>query len=175
MFHLLRRQLHRNFRKPLIVMSPKSMLRLPAAASSLDDLIKGSFREVLFEKDALDPAKVKRIVFCTGKVYYDLLAARRERKLEQVALIRLEELYPFPEEQVREVLDRYGHAQEIVWAQEEPKNMGSWFFVAPLLHDLLPKKARLRYVGRPAAASPAVGSHHIHDHEQKHLVNDALS
>jgi 2-oxoglutarate dehydrogenase E1 component len=174
-FHMLRRQLHRNFRKPLIVMTPKSMLRHPLAASSLDDLIKGSFREVLFEKDELKDAGVKRVIFCTGKVYYDLLAERRQRKLEQVALIRVEQLYPFPEDEVAQVLKRYAHAREIVWAQEEPKNMGSWFFVAPLLTERLPKKAKLRYVGRPAAASPAVGSHHLHDHEQKHLVNDALA
>jgi 2-oxoglutarate dehydrogenase E1 component len=174
-FHLLRRQLHRNFRKPLIVMSPKSMLRNPAAASSLDDLIKGSFREVLFEKDELKDAGVKRVIFCTGKVYYDLLAERRQRKLEQVAVIRIEQLYPFPADQVTEVLKRYDHAQEIVWAQEEPKNMGSWTFVAPLLPELLPKKAKLRYAGRSASASPAVGSHHLHDHEQKQLVGEALA
>ena len=173
-FHLLRRQMHRDFRKPLIVMSPKSLLRHPMATNSVDDLIKGSFREVIYERDELADDRVHRIVFCSGKVYYDLLAARRERKNDRVALIRIEQLYPFPDDQVREVLQRYGKAKDVCWLQEEPKNMGAWTFIEPLLEELLPARHKLRYIGRRAAASPAGGSHHLHAEEQKAIIAEAL-
>ena len=173
-FHLLRRQLHRSFRKPLVVMSPKSLLRHPRAVSSLEDLIKGYFREVLFDQAALPREKVRRVVLCAGKVYYDLLARREAEKQKDVALIRVEQLYPFPGDQITDLMGQYPGAREVVWAQEEPKNMGAWSFVEPLLRELLPAKLAPRYVGRCAAASPAAGSHRVHGAEQEALVSEAL-
>ncbi|MCH8844790.1 MAG: 2-oxoglutarate dehydrogenase E1 component [SAR324 cluster bacterium] len=174
-FHMLRRQLHRTFRKPLIVMSPKSLLRSPLATSSIEDMIKGNFREVRFEQEKLDAGRVKRIVLCTGKVYYDIANERRKRKRDDIALVRIEQLYPFPAEEVEQVFGTYTNASEVVWAQEEPKNMGAWTFIAPYIGEVLPGHWRLRYVGRPAASSPAVGSHQIHAEETRAFVDDALS
>ena len=178
-FHLLRRQLHRDFRKPLIVMSPKSLLRHPKAVSSVEDLIKGHFREVLFDQYATPKSKVRRVLFCSGKVYYDLSAEREKRsgkgKGKDIAIVRVEQLYPFPDDQVGEVMKQYPNAGEVCWVQEEPKNMGGWSFVAPLLGDVLPAGLAPRYVGREAAASPAAGSHRVHDAEQQALVQEALA
>jgi len=174
-FHMMRRQLHRNFRKPLIVMTPKSLLRHPLAVSSPEDLIQGYFRELLYEKGDIPPEKVKRIVFCSGKVYYDLLAERTKRNINNIALIRLEQLYPFPHDQVEEVIGQYPKAKEMLWVQEEPRNMGGWTFVEPLFRESLPPKVALRYVGRKPSASPATGSHRMHEHEQTTLVDQALS
>ncbi|MCZ6748319.1 MAG: 2-oxoglutarate dehydrogenase E1 component [SAR324 cluster bacterium] len=174
-FHMLRRQIRRSFRKPLISMAPKSLLRHPLATSTIADLINGTFREVLYERDAIPPEGVRRIVFCSGKVYYDLLAERRKRELEHVALVRLEQLYPFPVDQAKEVLGQYPNVKEACWVQEDPQNMGAWTFVQPRMEALLPKKLKLRYVGRPAAASPAVGSHRAHAEEQKAIVAEALA
>jgi 2-oxoglutarate dehydrogenase E1 component len=175
LFHLLRRQLHRNFRKPLIVMSPKSLLRHPMATSSLEDLIKGQFRKVLYEREKLNAKQVKRVVLCAGKVYYDLLAERQKRKVKNIALIRMEQFYPFPHDELGDMMSLYPNVQEVVWCQEEPRNLGGFSFVRPYLEEHLPGGLVPRYVGRARAASPATGSHKQHDEEQQSLVNEALS
>ena len=162
-FHALRRQLKRNFRKPLVIFTPKSLLRHKLAVSSLDEMGEGSaFRFVIPEIDAIaPPEQVRRVVLCSGKVYYDLLAERRERAINDVAILRLEQLYPFPEKTLARELAPYRNA-ELVWCQEEPENMGAWNFVDRRLEKVLTgidgKAKRPRYVGREAAASPATGS-----------------
>ncbi|HKJ00470.1 MAG TPA: 2-oxoglutarate dehydrogenase E1 component [bacterium] len=175
LFHMLRRQMHRSFRKPLILMSPKSLLRHPQAVSRVEDLVQGCFREVVYDRADLDRAAVQRLVLCSGKVYYDLLAKREADSIGHVSLVRVEQLYPFPREQVLEVVQQYPNLKELVWAQEEPKNMGAWDFVEPRLREVLPTALYPRYVGRKAASSPAVGSHHAHDIEQEALVHEALA
>ena len=170
-FHLLRRQVKRDFRKPLIVMTPKSLLRSKAAVSSLGDFADGRFREVIEDQVAADRAK--RVVLCSGKVYYDLIAKREEwNKAKDVAILRLEQLYPWPEEALKTALGRYQSAREWVWCQEESENMGAWSFVAPRLKKLVDDD--FQYVGRDASASPATGSHTIHDREQVELVEAAI-
>lgn len=173
-FHLLRRQILRPYRKPLIVMTPKSLLRNPLASSSLEDLTNGEFQLVIPELDKLDASKVDRVVLCSGKVYYELLQARREKKLENVALIRIEQLYPFPEEAYKAVMATYKNAKEIVWCQEEPQNQGAWLTTQPYLLSLLGKGQTLSYAGRQSTASPAVGYHAVHEKEQAALVASAL-
>jgi 2-oxoglutarate dehydrogenase E1 component len=169
-FHLLRRQVKRTFRKPLVVMTPKSLLRLPAAVSPVEDFTTGSFREVI--DDTLpDPNAVTRVVVCSGKVYYDLIAHREKLGTKAVAVVRLEQLYPWPEEQLHAVLSRYRRATEWVWAQEESQNMGGWFFVEPRVRAM---GFPFEYVGRDASASPATGSHHAHEVEQRELVEAAF-
>src|SRR5262249_13015944 len=171
-FHMLRRQMKRPFRKPLVVMTPKSLLRHPLARSPWDDLTTGHFREVLDDPNA-DPAKVRRVILCSGKVYYGFLydaKAERDKRSRtvppEVAIVRVEQLYPFPEEQLKAVIRRYPRVREWVWVQEEPQNMGAWTFIEPRLRalDLL-----VDYVGRDASASPATGSYKIHDREQKEV------
>lgn len=173
-FHLLRRQMVRPYRKPLIIMSPKSMLRNPLATSSLDELTDGEFNLVIPEVDKIDPKKVDRVVICCGKVYYDLLAQRREQQLTNVAIIRIEQLYPFPAEVCAQVLSAYTNAKDVIWCQEEPQNQGAWVTMQPFITDLLGKGQKLRYAGRPASASPAVGYHAVHEKEQHDLVTQAL-
>jgi 2-oxoglutarate dehydrogenase E1 component len=173
-FHMLRRQMRRPFRKPLIVMSPKSLLRHKLAVNSLEDLTQGSFQNVISEIDDMDPKKVERIVFCSGKVYYDLLEARRQRELTHCAIVRIEQLYPFPEQRYQEELARYAKAKDIVWCQEEPCNQGAWFHILHHLEAPLGPKQQVQYAGRPASASPAVGSYGVHVEQQKALVNEAL-
>ncbi len=181
-FHLLRRQLHRDFRKPLIVMTPKSLLRHKRCVSALDEMGPGtSFHRILYEEppgDA-DPS-VERVVMCSGKVFYDLQAAREERGLDgKVALIRLEQLAPFPEEAMAEELERYPASATYVWCQEEPRNQGGWFFVAPRIENLMEARGiaqrRLIYAGRKPAAAPATGFHAQHEREQRALVDEALT
>ncbi len=181
-FHALRRQLHRNFRKPLIVMTPKSLLRLKRCQSPLVDMAEGSsFHRVLFDRCPGEAdERVERIVLCTGKVYYDLKAAAEERGVDdRVALIRLEQLAPFPENVLGEELRRYAPSASVIWCQEEPRNMGAWLFVQPRLHNMLEAAGFTRpkpeYAGRPSAASPATGSHAQHAREQERLVAEALS
>ena len=175
LFHALRRQVKRNFRKPLVVMSPKSLLRHKLAVSTLADFTDGRFEPLLREADPIDAKKVKRVVLCSGKVYYDLLQARRERKLEDVALLRVEELYPFPEAEVKDALASYPKAKDIVWAQEEPANMGAWLCLQQWLPAALPPGRDLTYVGREAAASPATGSYKVHGAEVAELLDKALT
>jgi 2-oxoglutarate dehydrogenase E1 component len=174
-FHLLRRQMIRPYRKPLIVMTPKSLLRNPLATSSLKDLSEGEFQLVIPEVDKLDAKKVDRVIFCSGKVYYELLEQRRDSKLNNIAIIRIEQLYPFPETNCRKVLETYSSAKEIVWCQEEPQNQGAWSAMQPCLNALLAKGQTLEYAGRASSASPAVGYHSVHEKEQTALVSQALS
>ncbi len=177
-FHMLRRQVIRPLRKPLIVFTPKSLLRHKLAISTLEDLAEGSFKTVIPEIDELDPAKVERVVLCSGKVYYDLLEARREREQDNVAIVRLEQLYPFPEEQLLEALAPYTNIKDMVWCQEEPMNMGAWYssqhHMRRVLHINSPG-LNLNYAGRDAAASPAAGYMALHIEQQQKLINDALT
>lgn len=173
-FHLLRRQVKQHQVRPLVVMTPKSLLRLPAATSTPDDLISGGFRPLIDDVSIGDPGKVNRLVFCSGKVFYDLEAARTEARDERVAVIRLEQLYPFPAEGVKAVVDRYPNATQLFWTQEEPQNMGAWFFVEPRLRELKRDEMTLRYIGRVPSASPATGSYSIHELEQRELIDRSL-
>jgi 2-oxoglutarate decarboxylase len=173
-FHLLRRQVKQEAAKPLIVMTPKSLLRLPAATSMINELESGAFQPVIEDAGIADKNSVKRVVVCSGKVYYDLLAAREEAKSVKTAIIRLEQFYPFPAAKLKEVIASYEGASQVFWTQEEPKNMGGWFFVEQRLREILPEGAAMKYVGRAASASPATGSYAIHELEQKQIVNDSL-
>ncbi len=173
-FHMLRRQLKRAFRKPLIVMSPKSLLRHKLAVNTLDELSQGRFQEVIAEIDPIDPRKVTRVVFCSGKVYYDLLERRREAGLEHVALVRIEQLYPFPHAEYEAQLKQYAKVRDIVWCQEEPKNQGAWYQIRHNLEEPLAGRQVVQYAGREPSASPAVGSHHKHVEQQNALVAQAL-
>ena len=173
-FHLLRRQMVRAYRKPLIVMSPKSLLRHKDAASSLEDLAHGRFHPVIGEIDVADPDQVTRVVACSGKVYYDILAARRDRKLKNVAIVRVEQLYPFPTVEFSEELNRYKKAKQLIWAQEEPMNQGAWYQTQHHLRECLAARQQLLYAGRPASASPAVGYPAKHQEQQSALVAEAL-
>ncbi len=171
-YHLLRRQVLRPYRKPLVVMSPKSLLRHPAVISSLDDLAEGHFMPVIGETEALDLKKVKRVIFCQGKVYYDLWAKRRELQQMDVAIVRLEQMYPFPDQEVKAALKGLNHVKDWVWCQEEPENQGAWFKVS---QDFAALDLPCRYVGRKAYASPAVGYASVFKEEQEALVSLALS
>ncbi len=176
-FHALRRQVKRNVRKPLVVMTPKSLLRHPAVVSPVDHFTdfarpEGKFREVIDDAGVADPAGIKRVVLCSGKLYYDLDAKRTKDAVEGVAIVRLEQLYPFPEAQLLAVLRRYPNAAEWVWAQEESYNNGAHFFVAPILKHL---GFPFEFVGRDASASPATGSEFVHKYEQADLVDAALT
>ena len=173
-FHLLRRQMLRPFRKPLIVMTPKSLLRHKDAASPLKDFAEGTFQTVIGEVENVDPAKVRRIVVCSGKVYYDLAAARRERQLLDVAILRLEQLYPFPHQRFEELLGRYPAAKELVWCQEEPGNQGAWHRVQHYLMRHMRQDQILSYALRPSSSSPAVGYSALHVEQQKALVAAAF-
>jgi 2-oxoglutarate dehydrogenase E1 component len=180
-FHLLRRQMYgghdrRGVRKPLAVFAPKSLLRHPDAVSRLRDFTAGGFQEILGDPEPADNASVSRLVFCSGKVFYDLLAARRERNAEHVALARVEQLYPFAADQAAGIIESYPAAADVVWAQEEPRNMGPWRFMRESFQPLLQETRReLRYIGRPESASPATGSGKRHQQEQAEIVNDALA
>jgi 2-oxoglutarate dehydrogenase E1 component len=176
MFHMLRRQILRSLRKPLIVMTPKSLLRHDLSVSSLEDLASGEFATVIDEIDtqAVKPANVHRVVMCSGKVYFDLLKARRAGKNEDVALVRVEQLYPFPVPETEAVLAKYPNAREVVWCQEEPQNQGAWYQIRHRLQALVGKR-ELLYAGRPPAAAPATGITKIHEQEQRGLIEAALS
>ena len=177
-FHMLRRQVIRPLRKPLIVFTPKSLLRHKLAISTLEELAEGSFQTVISEVDELDPEAVERVVLCSGKVYYDLLAERREREQTNVAIIRLEQLYPFPEEQLLEALAPYANIKDMVWCQEEPMNMGAWYSSQHHMRRVLQLQhpgLYLNYAGRDAAASPAAGYMALHIAQQEKLINDALT
>jgi 2-oxoglutarate dehydrogenase E1 component len=174
-FHMLRRQMLRPMRKPLIVMSPKSLLRHRLATSALDEFIKGEFQPVIGEIDDLDPNEVEHVVVCSGKVYYELLEARRARGVGNVAIIRIEQLYPFPREIFDAIIDQYTQVDRIIWCQEEPQNQGAWDQIKHRFHTLLDKGKHLYYVGRPAAAAPAVGYYPIHVQQQETLIDEALT
>jgi len=174
MFHMLRRQMRQSFRKPLIVMSPKSLLRHELSVSPLEDLTRGSFARVISEADPLIPAEVRRVVFCSGKVYFDLLKARRKEGLRDVALVRIEQLYPFPSEEYDAALNRFPNAREVVWCQEEPQNQGAWYQIRHRLQDAGVGRRPVLYAGRAPAAAPATGIARIHELEQQALVATAL-
>src|SRR5260221_4082327 len=173
-FHLLRRQMLRPFRKPLIVMSPKSLLRKKEAASSIQELAAGSFQTVIPDTTTVDEKGVKRIVACCGKVYYDLATKRIEMQRGDAAVIRIEQLYPFPHKQFEAEMKRYPNAAEVVWCQEEPQNQGAWYQTAHYLRENMREDQKLHYAGRPASASPAGGYKARHDERQKALVEQAL-
>jgi 2-oxoglutarate dehydrogenase E1 component len=173
-FHMLRRQQLAEYRKPLIVMTPKSLLRHPAAISELSELTDGSFQTVIGEVDALDDAKVTRVVMCSGKVFYDLLAKRRETRLEHIAIIRIEQPYPFPAKELDACLSRYANADHYIWCQEEPMNQGAWLSQQHYIRRVLGGYARLELASRPASASPAVGNLRIHQQQQRDVVDLAL-
>jgi 2-oxoglutarate dehydrogenase E1 component len=161
----------RDSRKPLVVMTPKSLLRHPLAVSKLSEMTSGGFREILHDLSGTD--NPRRVIMCSGKIYYDLLQRRDAAKASDIALVRVEQFYPFPREQIKEVIHGSEHAQEWLWVQEEPENMGGWSFMQPRLQALTDKK--IKYVGRPASASPATGYHATHKREQSAIVDQAVA
>ena len=174
-FHILRRQMVRNLRKPLIIMTPKSLLRAKDAASPLSEFTKGNFQTVIPENKDLKADKVKRVVACSGKVYYDLARKREEKGIDDVALIRVEQLYPFPHKAFAAELKKYPNTSDIVWCQDEPQNQGAWFFVQHYIHENMTEGQKLGYSGRAASASPAAGYSHLHQEQQKVLVDGAFA
>ena len=174
MFHMLRRQMIRPYRKPLVVMSPKSLLRHKLATSTLDELSNGSFNPVLGDADVADRTKIRRLIMCSGKVYYDLLERRRAEQLDDVAIVRIEQLYPFPWRLLRKELDCYTNVKEYCWCQEEPKNQGAWHSTRHKLQEVIGEDVRLHYTGREASPSPAVGYAGLHVAQQTELVIQAL-
>jgi 2-oxoglutarate dehydrogenase E1 component len=174
-FHLLRRQMMRFFRKPLITITPKSLLRHREAVSSLDEFAHGQWQNVIGEVDDLDPAKVRRVIVCSGKVYYELRAYRREHAIDDVAVLRLEQQYPFPHDEYRREVEKFANAKEVVWCQEEPHNQGAWYRLNGYMRADIDASKVLAYAGRPVSASPAVGYAAKHNAEQKQLVEDAFA
>ena len=174
-FHMLRRQMLRPYRKPLVVMTPKSLLRQKVSFSELGELTDGKFQEVIGEVDALAQEQVRRVVLCSGKVYYDLLKARRERQLADIAILRLEQLYPFPSAALSHALKSYSQVRDFVWCQEEPQNQGAWYIIQHAIRTCLPRNALFNFAGRMPMAAPSEGSHHQHEESQKKLVDDALT
>jgi 2-oxoglutarate dehydrogenase E1 component len=175
MFHLLRRQMVRKCRKPLIVMTPKSLLRHKLCVSILDDLTHGSFKWVLPELDELEPGKVTRVIICSGKLYYELLEARRVNRIHDIAILRIEQLYPFPGEQLDALLAEYSATDELIWCQEEPKNQGGWDFCKLRIPAMIDQRWQLGYIGRQPSSAPAVGSVKLHAKEQLAIINEALN
>ncbi|WP_281558443.1 2-oxoglutarate dehydrogenase E1 component [Thalassomonas sp. RHCl1] len=174
-FNMLRRQVVRPMRRPLVVMSPKSLLRHPLAVSSLEEMSTGVFHNVIGEIDDIDKKAVEKVVFCSGKVYYELLEQRRRNEQENVAIIRIEQLYPFPEKELQAVLEDYQHVKQFVWCQEEPQNQGAWYCSQHHFRAAIPAGTYLTYTGRKASAAPAVGYMSVHVKEQQALVNEALT
>jgi 2-oxoglutarate dehydrogenase complex dehydrogenase (E1) component-like enzyme len=179
-FHILRRQMRggqngKPLCKPLVLFTPKSLLRSAKAVSRLEELTSGRFHEVL-DDTSVDPKAVKRVLFCSGKVYYDLLAGRVSRKADNVAIVRVEQMYPFPQAEIEAVLRRFPPQTEVYWVQEEPRNMGPWrFMLEHFIAVLEPTRRMIRYAGRPEYASPAAGTLKRHEQEQSELVNDAFA
>jgi 2-oxoglutarate dehydrogenase E1 component len=173
-FHLLRRQMQRPYRKPLIVMTPKSLLRHRLAVSAIDELVEGQFQNVIPDTAKLNPTSVHKIILCSGKVYYDLYQAREEKNITDIAIIRIEQLYPFPEDELRSLIAPYSKAKKVVWCQEEPKNQGAWYTSQHHMLACLTKAQTLYYAGRESAAAPAVGSPYLHAKQQQALVEDAF-
>ncbi len=175
-FHVLRRQMLRMFRKPLVIMTPKSLLRAKDATSPLADFTKGEFKTVIGELDeSIVADKVKRVIVCSGKVYYDLVRKREEKKSHDTAIVRVEQLYPFPHKAFAAELKKYPNASDIVWCQDEPQNQGAWFFVQHYVHENMTEGQKLGYAGRPASASPACGYAHLHQEQQKALLDQAFA
>jgi 2-oxoglutarate dehydrogenase E1 component len=174
-FHVLRRQMVRDLRKPLVIMTPKSLLRNKDATSPLSEFTKGGFQTVIPENKAIDAKKVKRMVACSGKVYYDLVKKREEKGHDDTVLIRVEQLYPFPHKAFAAELKKYPNATDIVWCQDEPQNQGAWFFVQHYIHENMQEGQKLGYAGRAASASPAAGYSHLHQEQQKALTDAAFA
>jgi 2-oxoglutarate dehydrogenase E1 component len=173
-FHLLRRQMVRMFRKPLVILTPKSLLRNKDATSPLSEFTRGEFRTVIGEwNEGIAADKVKRVIVCSGKVYYDLNKRREEKKIDDTVILRVEQLYPFPHKAFSTELRKYPNATDIVWCQDEPQNQGAWFFVQHYIHENMLEGQKLGYAGRPASASPAVGYAHLHQEQQKALLDQA--
>jgi 2-oxoglutarate dehydrogenase E1 component len=175
MFHLIRRQMVRNFRKPTIVMTPKSLLRHKQSVSSLEELSKGRFLRIIPERDSIDLKRVSRLVLCSGKVYFDLVEARRAQGLDDVAIVRLEQLYPFPIRRYAALIEDFPALEEVVWCQEEPQNQGAWYQIRHRLQEPLFDRHKLLYAGRKGAAAPAVGYYQLHVQQQESLVTAALT
>jgi 2-oxoglutarate dehydrogenase E1 component len=176
-FHALRRQVRREFRKPLVIMTPKSLLRHPRATNSIEEIATGTFKEVINDPFISDAKKVEKIVFVSGKLYYELLDEREKTKDLTTALVRLEQIYPFPALQVKEIFTQYSNAKKFVWTQEEPKNMGAYQFVFFRFMELLNSmglKLSFSYVGRGERASPATGSIYRHRNEQQQIITDVF-
>jgi 2-oxoglutarate dehydrogenase E1 component len=174
MFHMLRRQMLRGTRKPLVVMTPKSMLRHKLSVSTLDELANGGFQDLIPDTVCKDPKKARRVVVCGGKVYYDLIEAAEAKKIADVAIVRVEQLYPFPRAALAAELKRFGAAKEVIWCQEEPMNQGAWYQIRHHLDVCLGKGQSLSYAGRSRSAAPAVGHLAQHVVEQAKLIDDAL-
>lgn len=174
-YHLLRRQAFNNVKKPLIILTPKSMLRNPLTFSSLDELSSGNFKKVINEIDNTDSFEIKRIIFCSGKIYFDLLSERRKQKITNIILIRIEELYPFPKIDLLEIKTLFSYIKTFFWCQEEPLNQGAWNYIKDKLHAILPSNSTLKCISRPHSAAPAVGSKNIHDKQQSWLIKTALN
>jgi 2-oxoglutarate dehydrogenase E1 component len=174
-YAMLRRQTVRPLRRPLIVMTPKSLLRHPLAVSSLEELSEGVFHNVIDEIDDIKPENIERVIFCSGKVYYELLQERRAKELNNIAIVRMEQLYPFPHAEMEAIVQRYSHVKDFVWCQEEPQNQGAWYCSQHHFRQAIPANTYLEYAGRPASAAPACGSKSLHDIEQATLVADALT
>lgn len=168
-FHMLRRQLHRKYRKPLVVMTPKSLLRHPQCVSPLADLATGGFKEVLADK-SVNASAVTRVALCSGKIYYDLNAFRQTEKQSDVAIVRIEQLYPFPEKQINEILDSFPGLKEVIWVQEEPENMGAWNYILRMM-----RSKNIQLISRPESASPATGSHEQHEKEQQEIIHSVFA
>jgi 2-oxoglutarate dehydrogenase E1 component len=173
-FHLLRRQMLLSCRRPLIIMSPKSLLRLPAAMSDLDKLINGSFQTVIPDVDTQESDEIDRVILCSGKIYYALNAFRKSKKRANVVIIRIEQLYPFPQEQVKNEMKRYMNAKKFIWCQEEPMNQGAWYSSQHHIRHAIGKDKNLEYAGRPLLAAPAVGNINIHKDQELKLIADAF-
>jgi 2-oxoglutarate dehydrogenase E1 component len=174
-FHMIRRQVNRPMRKPLIVMTPKSLLRKKEASSPIADLATGSFQVLIPETEKLNAKKVRRVIFCSGKVYYDIAAERAKRGIDDIAIERIEQLYPFPHDEFQARIDAYSAAKSVVWAQEEPGNQGAWHRIQHYLLRHMRPEQTLSYAGRASSASPAVGYAQLHAEQQKALVDAALS
>src|SRR5690606_5020823 len=175
-FHVLRRQMIRAFRKPLIILTPKSLLRNKDAGVPLSDLADKQFLPVIGEQDAsIDPAAVKRVLVCSGKVYYDIVNARKEAERNDVVVLRIEQLYPFAHKAFQAELEKYSNAKEIVWVQDEPQNQGPWFYVQHHLYENMTAGQKLGYAGRSASASPAVGYLAKHQEQQRALLEQAMA
>ena len=175
-FHLLRRQMMRPYRKPLVVMTPKNILRDVDASSQISAFSRGGFEQVIDDADNLKVKSIRKIIFCAGKLYYELLRASREHKITDMVIVRIEQLYPFPLEEVKQIIDKYSGGREIVWTQEEPRNQGAWYYMQSRRHlkACLKENQQLRYAGRSYSASPAAGSLLVHRRQQRALINDAL-
>jgi 2-oxoglutarate dehydrogenase E1 component len=174
-FHLLRDQIKRAFRRPLIVMTPKSLLRHTLSKSTLDAFTDRSLAVILPEIDPIEPDAVRRLVLCSGKVFFDLLPTRRQRQITDIAIVRVEQLYPFPRQVLRELFNEYANARELVWCQEEPRNQGAWYQIQHHLRALKRGDQALGYAGRPPSASPSCGYTKLHNAQQQALIDTALS